>query len=141
MDFVTNIQNVARRIRVAIQVGTLISLPSQRLRVRHTRATSRAIESKLRLCVLHRDHYHCRLCGTPGDEITLEIRPLAPGIEDPNTLITLCARCSRASPQYTTAAVKEGYAPLLPQSSFASLNDLLHSSPSTDAYATARCAR
>jgi hypothetical protein len=63
------------------------------------RATTRAIESKLRLCVLRRDHYNCCSCGTAGDEITLEIHPFAAGIDDPNALITLCARCSRELPQ------------------------------------------
>ncbi len=138
MDFVTNIQNAARKIRTAIHVGALISLPPQRLRIRHIWATSRAPEPKLRLYVLRRDHYNCRLCGTPGDEITLEIHPLAPGIEDPNTLITLCARCSRESPRYKTAEVKERCAPLLHQSPLASLGDLIHASPLTEAYVTAR---
>src|SRR5664279_4195619 len=88
---------------------------------------SRAIESKARLCAMRRDHYNCRVCGMTGDEITLEIHLLVTGIGYPNTLITLCARCSRQVP------FKEGCSPSLHQSSLAASRGLWHSSPLTEA--------
>jgi hypothetical protein len=49
--------------------------------------------TRLRMQVLHRDHYRCRGCGTPGDEITLQvaIRPRN-GRSEARALCTSCFR-------------------------------------------------
>ncbi len=49
--------------------------------------------SKLRLCVLLRDHSQCRNCHLPGDEVTLEVRPIRPGASGIEEMLTLCVRC------------------------------------------------
>ncbi len=49
----------------------------------------------LRMQVVRRDHYRCRECGKPGDEITLEVcqKRLSDGERE---TLSLCATCHRA---------------------------------------------
>jgi hypothetical protein len=50
--------------------------------------------TRLRMQVLHRDHYRCRRCGTPGDEITLQVSiHLRNGRAEG---LALCAPCFRS---------------------------------------------
>jgi 5-methylcytosine-specific restriction endonuclease McrA len=49
--------------------------------------------SKMRLQVLRRDHYKCRVCHWMGDEITLEVHPVCPSAASIDNMFTICARC------------------------------------------------
>jgi len=59
----------------------------------------KAISKKLRLLILERDGYRCRLCGRTAKETKLEvdhIKPIAKGGTDSlNNLWTLCIDCNR----------------------------------------------
>jgi hypothetical protein len=49
--------------------------------------------TRLRMQALHRDHYRCRRCGTPGDEITLQVAVhLRGGRSEAWALCTPCFR-------------------------------------------------
>jgi hypothetical protein len=52
--------------------------------------------TRLRMQVLHRDHYRCRNCGSPGDEITLQVSLVCLNGRRPEAL-ALCAPCYRCA--------------------------------------------
>jgi len=91
MEFVASFESSGLKIRTTISARTLISLRPQRVQVRHIDGRTNA--SKMRLQVLRRDHSRCRNCNQPGDEITLEVRPIRPGATTIEEMLTLCARC------------------------------------------------
>lgn len=49
--------------------------------------------TKVRLCVVQRDHCRCRSCGQCGDEITLDVWQIHPLNTTPEDMVTLCIRC------------------------------------------------
>jgi predicted restriction endonuclease len=59
----------------------------------------KAISKKLRLLILERDGYQCRLCGRTAKETKLEVDHITPvakgGTDSLNNLWTLCIDCNR----------------------------------------------
>jgi len=59
----------------------------------------KAISKKLRLLILERDGYRCRLCGRTAKETKLEVDHITPvakgGTDSLNNLWTLCIDCNR----------------------------------------------
>jgi hypothetical protein len=91
MEFVTNFESAAWKIRTTIGAWASISLLPRRIGVKHY--DGRATASRMRLQVLRRDHYRCRNCNRGGDEITLEVRPIRPAATTIEGMLTLCAHC------------------------------------------------
>jgi hypothetical protein len=91
MEFVLSLRNAARTIRSAIYV--LPSIPSYSRPFLVKRRNASANLSRMRLFVLHRDHYRCRGCGEGGDEVTLEVRRIQPAASKTEEMLTLCAHC------------------------------------------------
>jgi hypothetical protein len=52
-----------------------------------------AICSRQRWQVVRRDHSRCRGCDRKGDEVTLEIHPIGPGVSEIDGLLALCPSC------------------------------------------------
>lgn len=51
----------------------------------------------IRMHILRRDEYSCRVCGRKGDEITLQVYPVQSVFFIAKELITLCAGCHHAT--------------------------------------------
>lgn len=76
------------------------------------------IQQKMVFCVMHRDGFCCRYCGSkPGSEL-LEIDHLIPvsfgGSDNTENLVTACKRCNRAKSNniYFPGDLVEGVCPL-----------------------------
>jgi 5-methylcytosine-specific restriction endonuclease McrA len=59
---------------------------------------------RVRMMVIRRDHYQCRICGTPGTgDNPLEVHHIrariAGGTNDPENLVTLCRHHHRQLPR------------------------------------------
>lgn len=76
MELVTRIQHIVRGIR-----WSLIDRPRD------------SSWPRMRMKVLHRDRYRCRHCGSPGDEITLQVCLIQVDGQRAGEAVTLCARC------------------------------------------------
>jgi hypothetical protein len=65
----------------------------------HPKPKRKAISKKLRLLILERDGYRCRLCGRTAKETKLEVDHRIPvvkgGTDSLNNLWTLCIDCNR----------------------------------------------
>jgi hypothetical protein len=49
---------------------------------------------RLRMRVLHRDRSRCRGCDRKGDEVTLCIHLIRPGVSGMDAMVTLCLKCT-----------------------------------------------
>lgn len=65
----------------------------------HSRPKRKAISKKLRLLILERDGYRCRLCGRTAKDTKLEVDHITPvakgGTDSLSNLRTLCIDCNR----------------------------------------------
>lgn len=79
------------------QTAHSVHLSLQRLLVvSHSRdscAMSSTIRSRQRWQVVRRDRSRCRGCDRTGDEVTLEVHPIGPGVSEIDGLLALCPGC------------------------------------------------
>jgi hypothetical protein len=102
--FVVSLRNAARSIRSAIYVLPSIPFYSRPLPVKRWNASTNP--SRMRLFVLHRDHYRCLSCGEGGDEVTLEVRRIQPAASKTEEMLTLCAHCRNVAGQSGISAMQ-----------------------------------
>lgn len=62
------------------------------------------ISKQIRVQILARDRYRCKMCGRTKDEVSLEVDHIVPvadgGTDELNNLATLCRDCNRGKAAY-----------------------------------------
>jgi hypothetical protein len=72
----------------------LVSEQQSRRRILFGRKELESKLPRLRMRVLHRDRSRCRGCDRKGDEVTLCIHLIRPGVSGMDAMVTLCLKCT-----------------------------------------------